>query len=230
MVTYYFLYGAVYQYNPKFVNMTFPTLLVYFFLALCFRRIGNHSTTSTEVSEHIQKGNFLSLITRPIHYIGYFFSIRSSKVILQALMALPFIILVPILFIPQYALNPIIIFEAYFLALLGFVVTFELYYLVGLLTFWFEEIWGVRRTIGLAVWLFSGALVPVAILPSFLQGAAFLLPFQHQAGIPAQLILGQKNTGDFLSSTLILMVWAIALFITQKYVWKKGLLKHDGKG
>jgi ABC-2 type transport system permease protein len=230
MVTYYFLYGIVYQYNPSFAGMTFHTLLVYFFLALCFRRIGNHSMIANDVSENIQKGNFLTYITRPIHYIGYFFALRASKVTIQALMALPFILVFPFLLIPEYALNGVAIIQAYILALLGFGVSFQLYFIVGMLSFWFEAIWGVRHGISILIWLFSGALIPVSILPSFLHGIAFLLPFQHQAGVPAQLILGQKGTGDFLTSTIILIGWLLALFFLQAWVWKKGLRKHDGKG
>ncbi|MFH0969984.1 MAG: ABC-2 family transporter protein [Candidatus Diapherotrites archaeon] len=230
MIVYYFLYNTVYEFNPSFANMTLPTLMVYFFFTLCFRRMGNHSGIANDVNEDIQKGRFLSYITRPMHYIGYSFAIKSSTVVVQALMALPFIIIVPYLVIPQYTLDVTTLLQAYFLALLGFGVTFQIYYMVGLLTFWFEAIWGIRHTIGLMVWLFSGAIVPISILPTFLQGTALLLPFQHQAGIPAQLLLGQKTTGDFILSTIILTGWIIGLFIIQRYVWKKGLQKHDGKG
>lgn len=230
MATYYFLYSTVYQYNPSFAGMTLNTLLVYFFLALCFRRIGNHSTTANEVSENIQKGNFLTYITRPIHYIGYFFAIRSAKVTLQALMALPFILLFPALLLPEYTIQLIPIVQAYILALIGFMVSFQLYFIVGMLSFWFEEIWGIRHGIGILIWLFSGALIPITILPTPLQGVAFILPFQHQAGVPAQLILAQKDTGDFLTSLMVLILWIIALFLLQSWVWKKGLRKHDGKG
>lgn len=230
MITYYFLYDAVYTYNPNFAGMTFPTLITYFFLTLCFRRIGNHSSTSGTVSEHIQKGSFITYLARPIHYIAYTFSHRFAKVFIQAVMALPFIIIVPIIVLSEYTLNPIAIILAFILALAGFVVTFQMYYIVGLFTFWLEAVWGIRHAVGLLVWLFSGAIVPVAILPFGLKTAAQILPFQHQAGIPAQLILGQAPLSQFIPSLITLLLWAVALFIIQQHVWKKGLLKHDGKG
>jgi ABC-2 type transport system permease protein len=230
MTTYYFLYGTVYQYNPTFAGMDFHTLLVYFFLALCFRRIGSHSSTANDVSDNIQKGSFLPYITRPIHYIGYFFAIQSAKVVLQGLLALPFIIAVPILFIPGYAFNLVPIIQAYMLALLGFGAIFQVFFMVGLLSFWFEAIWGIRHGIGILIWLFSGALIPITIMPDPLKAIAFILPFQHAAGIPAQLILGQKGNGEFVTSALILIVWIILLFLAQRTIWEKGLLKHDGKG
>lgn len=230
MVVYYFLYSMVYQYNPSFANMSFPTLITYFFLTLCFRRIGNHSGTAGAVSEKIQKGNFITNITKPIHFILYMFSFRSAKVFMQALMALPFIIIVPTLTLTNYTINPITIALALVLVLTGFVVTFQLYYIIGLLTFWLEEVWGLRHWVGLLTWLFSGAIIPVSILPFGLQSAAQILPFQHQAGIPAQLILGQTPLSQFIPSFITLLIWAVALFTIQQHVWKKGLLKHDGKG
>ena len=203
MITYYFLYGIIFQYNPSFANTTFPVLLVYFFLTLCFRRMGNHSGIANDINDSIQKGNFIAFLARPIHYVGYFFASRSTKAIIQGLMALPFVILVPIFVIPGFAFNGVAYVQAFILAYLGFLVAFQIFYIVGLLTFWFEEIWGFRHMVGTINWLFSGAIIPISILAAPLQLIAFILPFQHQAAIPAQLILGQKTTADFFISAII---------------------------
>ncbi len=230
MITYYFLYSIVYQYNPTFAGTDLISLIVYFFIAICFRRITMQSALTDIVHEDIQQGRFLTIISRPIHYIGYFFSMRTAKMVIMGMMALPLVVLVPILFIPGYTFSFLALIEAYILAIAGFVATFQIYYIVGLLSFWFEQVWGFRHTIGIFIWLFSGIIIPIHILPGILQGFAFVLPFQHQAAVPALLILGQKTTMDFFTSLLILIGWVIVLFLLQGWVWKKGLLKHDGKG
>jgi ABC-2 type transport system permease protein len=224
------VYGTVFQYNPTFANTTFPQLLTYLFLTLCFRRITINARLSDVLAQEIKKGDFLPYLTKPIDYFKYQLAAYSANFCVLALMSLPFILGAPFLLLENFSLSLFIIPLAFFLCALGFIVLLEIHFIIGLFAFWVEEVWGLKNAVSMIGWLFSGAIIPITLLPVPIQWFAYALPFQHAAAIPAQLILGQKNFFQFGESALILAGWIIALYFIQKWVWKKGLLKHDGKG
>ncbi|MBI4043234.1 MAG: ABC-2 family transporter protein [Candidatus Diapherotrites archaeon] len=229
LAVYYFLYGTIYAFNPSFAGTTFYGMLAYLFLTLCFRRMGTYSNESDQVERELKKGDFLGYLVRPIHYMVFRLSMRTASLVVVGLTILPFMILVVLAVTPNSFSLPRLAL-ALVLSFLGFVASFEIFYSIGLLAFWLEETWGVKRGINTLAWLLSGSVFPLHILSPELQLLAHALPFKHQAAVPAQLLLGQAGLAQFTDSIIMLGIWIAGLYLVQNWLWEKGLRKHDGKG
>lgn len=230
LAVYYFVYGTVFQYNPTFANTTFPHLLTYLFLTLCFRRITINARLSDVLANEIKRGDFLPYLTKPIDYFKYQLAAYGANFTVLTLMSLPFILGAPFFLMENFSLTLETVPLAFLLCAMGFIVLLEIHFIIGIFAFWIEEVWGIKNAVSMVGWFFSGAIVPISLLPLPAQWFAQILPFQHAAAIPAQLILGQKTISQFGESALILGGWIVLLYFLQKHLWKKGLLKHDGKG
>lgn len=229
MIILYVVYGTLYQTQPAFAGTTLNDLLLYLMLALVYKKIGDEYDESGQVEDEIKRGDIFQYLTRPIRYFGVRLSRRVGKVIAHSVIAVPTILLmVQWIHGTWTPLDRLLL--SYFLALWGGIVIFQLFYIIGILSFWFEEIWGFARGLTTLAWLFSGSVIPLTLLPNELQTLSFLLPFQHQAAVSAQFTLGQVGIDVYVQSLLILLGWILVLELLQSWLWKKGLLKRDGKG
>ncbi len=229
LIIYFVIYGHIFELKPDFAGTTFPALLAYLSTALVFRKLSDALGESNDVQEEIKNGDFFVYLTRPLNYFWVRVSRQFAKFLSKAVVGIPllyaFIYYLTGNWTPLERFIPGIV-----LATIGAFAIFQLYYCIGLLAFWFEEVWGFRRMIFSISWLFSGSMIPISLLPKEIQFISFLIPFQHQAAVPAQFIVGQIGWNTYGQSLLVLLIWIAILGVIQSMLWKKGLLKHDGKG
>ena len=87
-------------------------------------------------------------------------------------------------------------------------------------SFWTENIVGLVWLRGAVTDILSGAVVPLALLPSPLAVVAHLSPFQAIVYIPLSLYLGRASA---LPELGIQLVWVIVLWFLARAVWASGL-------
>ena len=107
--------------------------------------------------------------------------------------------------------------------------TFEL--LISTFAFWFVAVGTLQWFIDFFQLAISGAVVPLWLLPDWLQTFARMLPFQASVYIPMQIYLGEIGTEELLANFALQIFWIIALFLLHQYLWKKGIKKlvvHGG--
>lgn len=108
---------------------------------------------------------------------------------------------------------------------------FTTIYLTALLCFWTQNIFGVSLARGAVTNLFSGALVPLTLLPGWLQAIAAVLPFAGMTFTPAVIYLGQATGADAWRLIGIQAVWTVALWWGARLAWRSAvrqLTVHGG--
>ncbi|MDG4772020.1 ABC-2 family transporter protein [Solwaraspora sp. WMMD792] len=116
-------------------------------------------------------------------------------------------------------------------ALLVLPLRFTTVYLTALLCFWTQNIFGVSLARGAITNLFSGALVPLTLLPGWLQAIAAVLPFAGMTFTPATIYLGQATGSDAWLLIGIQAVWTVALWWGARLAWRSAvrqLTVHGG--
>jgi ABC-2 type transport system permease protein len=108
-------------------------------------------------------------------------------------------------------------------AALATLLKFTIVYIVSMLAFWTTGMVGIRVGRAAIQGLFSGALIPLAFLPAWLQTGASILPFQGLVSTPALTYLGQPS----LSSTVLMIgiqaFWVVALVLLGRWCWKSAV-------
>lgn len=116
-------------------------------------------------------------------------------------------------------------------ALLVMPLRFGVVYMSGLLVFWTHNYVGVQAARTALITLFSGALVPLAFLPAWLQTASTYLPFAGMASTPALLYGGSLHGGAAIRAVAVQAVWSIGLWWLARIMWNTACRKltvHGG--
>jgi len=173
------LYWYVFKLNNGLINGTsflFAAWSIFFYFSFSVLRL---RYISKEIMKDVQTGNVEILFSKPISYLSYrmWWQIGSglysfAVITLLVIVALIFIIGLPPtmsigIFIPSFILT----------FFCGAILSLFLYTIVGLLSFWIEDInpifWIVDRT----VMILGGSYLPVALFPAFMFKIALWSPF-----------------------------------------------------
>ncbi len=108
---------------------------------------------------------------------------------------------------------------------------FGLVYLTGLACFWTQNHQGLSLTRIAVTTILSGALVPIALYPEALRWLSQASPFSGIVSTPALLFLGKAEGAAAARLILWQLVWAFALWIGARLVFRSALRRvvvHGG--
>ncbi|TVY00337.1 ABC transporter permease [Paenibacillus cremeus] len=105
-------------------------------------------------------------------------------------------------------------------SLLGSVfIKFGIVYLSSLVCFWTSNGMGVAWMRAAITNFFSGALIPLAFFPGWLEGLAKVLPFQGIVYVPASIYLGKLEGMAAMQNVGMQFVWGVILWGCGKLMW-----------
>ncbi|GAB7046446.1 ABC transporter permease [Catenuloplanes indicus] len=110
-------------------------------------------------------------------------------------------------------------------------VKFLFSYLGSLACFWTQNYFGVLWARQTLVLLFSGALVPLGLMPSLLRDVAEVLPFVGVAATPARIFAGDVAGPAAVVLVLQQVLWGVALWLLARAAWRGALRRltvHGG--
>lgn len=115
--------------------------------------------------------------------------------------------------------------------LMSWLIKFGIIYLAGLCCFWTTSAMGVAWARAAITNLFSGALVPIAMFPGWLETLTSWLPFQGIVFIPASIYLDRVQGMEALRMLGLQLIWVVVLWLIGKWMWKWAVRKvtiHGG--
>lgn len=115
------------------------------------------------------------------------------------------------------------------IALVGIVISFSLNKIVGALSFVFIEISEIAWSIRHVIKLLSGFIIPLDLFPLAFQRILIFLPFSVVYW-PAKVIIDPISNVEFIKLFLILISWAVLLWIVSSVIWKALLKRYDAVG
>jgi len=72
---------------------------------------------------------------------------------------------------------------------------------------------------------FAGAVIPVPLMPTWLQNIVYLLPFHYTADFPFRVYSGHIPTSEAIIGILAQLVWLVALILLGNFAFKSVLRK-----
>lgn len=114
--------------------------------------------------------------------------------------------------------------------LIANVIGYCLSFLIGCLSFWVTEIWGISAVKKLLLSVFAGTIFPFSYLSDKAQFLLFLTPFPYLSYIPSALILGEMGSDDLLFLLGVGTIWCVIFAFSAKIVWSLGKKKYESVG
>ncbi len=159
--------------------------------------------------ERIREGQLSGQLLRPIHPVhwdlGYFAGWKVVVIVLW----LPIALVLSLLFRPTATLTPLGI-GVFAIAIWGAYLIRSLNQSsLGMVTFWTTRVGPVFDIYFTAELLLSGRLVPLGLMPDWVQRIAAVLPFQYTFGFPIEALVGNLSPGQLLGGLAMQLLWIV---------------------
>ena len=178
----------------------------------------------------IQRG-FLSIqLLRPIHPLHSDLAYFSGWKFVVIILWLPIAAILSVAFKPD--LHPALWQVAAFgLAIWGgFYVRFMLLWLLGLITFWTTRVSAIFELYFTLELLLSGRLVPLELMPLWVQRLADFLPFQWAFGFPIEMLIGRLTPEQTLYGLGAQVFWTALGALAVRATWKAAVRRFSAVG
>ncbi len=181
------------------------------------------------VSDEIKSGAIVNYLTKPLSYIGWYFSTTFSRFfnytgtvfVLGALVT--YFLVGPIQF-SITTIAPLIL-----IVIISFILSFFVGMAFVSLAFWLEDVTAFYWILQKVLFIFGGMLVPIEMYPEFIRQYLYYLPVSFITYWPGKYFI----TGDsgILATTLIgQLIWTTIFFLITTILYKIGTRKLNIHG
>lgn len=202
--------------------------LAYALWAAFFSRIGSNWMYEFRMIDEIETGSVNSVLARPISFYEYYLGqFMGYKVLTGLLSFLAPIAIVMVLPGPtQLERLPL----AFLLLIYYLVFVHTLSFMVASLAFYFNRVGSFTMAKNITLWLLSGELFPLDLVPEPFRGWLLSLPFCNAVYRPVGYLTGRLDIGaigeGFVTTTLGLLIAAPLAVM----MWRGGRRRYSGTG
>jgi ABC-2 type transport system permease protein len=218
----YFLWRTLFTDKTEMGGMTFPMMLTYYIVCAFIQRLEQSNGLVWEFAGEIREGRFTKYLVKPVSPLGHFVFTSLGKTLYHLVFTVLAVGCVILIFKGQFvgpaSAGSLIL--ALLIAFLGLLVMILLNYLTALLAFKFTDITGWHLLNGNVVDFLSGALLPLSLLPDWMQGVMRYFPFYYMQFLPASLYLGLRTQEAFFG-LLVMVIWIIVLWGLAEFLYHR---------
>lgn len=215
----YFLWQGIYSGREVVGGYSWDQMKTYLLVTFLANSVLSWYS-ETAISGKILDGSVAVDLLKPLDFQTARFAETLGSSLLEGAMSLIMLTLFATLLTGVTFPHALSVYLLFAVSLLGaIVVKFGIVYLAALLCFWSTGSLGIVWTRIALTNLLSGALVPLAFFPGWLEKLALLLPFQSIVHTPTMIFLQQADTGESLRLIGIQLFWGAALWMAGKAMW-----------
>jgi ABC-2 type transport system permease protein len=222
MTIYVFFWRAVYAESASIAGLDVQQTLRYILLAALFNPLANMYLIY-EFGYNLREGGIAHALLRPVDLQGTFYVQYLGSVGLDLLMQLPLALVATLVFGLRWPADPLVWAAFLVTALLGRTVLFFFDWILACLTFYTTEVWGLAMLVSAVNLFFSGALVPLVIMPDWLQAFAHSLPFAQAMYVPLSLLSGISPLSSAPGLWMVQAVWILGLGVFSRLVFNRAV-------
>lgn len=112
----------------------------------------------------------------------------------------------------------------------SFVLRFIILWVLGLTAFWTTRASALFEVVVTAEMLLSGRLVPLELMPNWVQSLANVLPFKWTFQGPIEIVIGKTDAAGTAAVFGYQIAWTIVLGLLTAFVWKRAIKRYSGAG
>jgi ABC-2 type transport system permease protein len=190
----------------------------------------NVVSTPYDWERRIQRGRLSMLLMRPMHPIHYDVSYFAGWKFVMLIFSLPIMVILALIFKPT--LNPSWLqIAVFFIAIWGaYLVRTMIFEVLGMITFWTTRVSAIFELFFALELILSGRLVPMPLMPDWVQHLAFYLPFQWTFFFPINVLVGKPTTAELLTGLGVQLFWILSGLLVIKVVWHFGIRRFSSVG
>lgn len=202
--------------------------LAYVLWAAFVGRISSTWMYEFRMIEEIEMGTVNSLLARPVSFFEYYLSqfmgykIVTSAISLVIPICVCFFFALPMDFQRLPGTLALVIYYLFFVHTLSFC--------IACLAFRLNKVSSFTVAKNLGLWLFSGELFPLDLMPGAWKEIAISLPFANAVYIPVAYLTGRADHQLLLQGFASTTIGIAVLGVVAAMLWKSGLRNYSGTG
>lgn len=231
LILIYFVWWTVFQNQDKVFGYSQAQILTYILVSAFIRAI-ILSSRANAISDHINQGDIVNFLVKPLGFIKFYFIRDFADKLLNISFVMIEISAIYFLLKPKIVLpNSIAVILLFILAtILGALLFFAITYMIGLLAFWVENSWGPMFLGMIILEGFGGSLFPIDVLPVGVFNFLMLTPFPYLIYFPSKIFVGGLTQNNVYTGFFVLTLWVVLLWFFMNKVLQKGLKKYTAVG
>ncbi len=176
--------------------------------------------------QRIREGQLSGQLVRPLHPIHYDIGYFAGWKIVVIVLWIPLAIVLSLIFQPE--LDPTVIqAAAFFVAIWGaYLIRTLLLWMLGMVTFWTTRITAAFEVFFAAELLLSGRLVPMRLMPDWVQTVAGYLPFESTFGFPITALVGPVTNEELIRGLLTQALWIGIGVAGVSIMWRRAVRNY----
>ena len=201
-----------------------------YYLAVTFGWYVVAGTFSQMIGRAIKMGEMNITLVKPYNVVLEKMVREQAWKFISLLIALPILAVVTYMFrsYVTVSLSGVQIFMTMVSFALGAILFAIIEATIGILAFWFVEIWPIADTSMACMNVFGGMLAPLTLMPIFFQRVAAYLPFKYVFFVPVSMLLGKADNPSFELGLQVIFI--VICFGIYSLIWRAGLKRYEGIG
>jgi ABC-2 type transport system permease protein len=226
----FYLWRTVYADQPRLGNFDWNQMRTYILVSYAVSTLISFSSAARILSA-VRTGDIVMELLRPVDYLLFQLAQTFGSALIEGLLGSIIALLLGFLLL---GIAPPASVPAALLFLisvgLGFLIKFLITFLVALLCFWTTNGLGLIWAQTAVISLFSGALIPLQLLPGWLGTVALAAPFQGIVYTPVMIYMGVTQGAALWWALGLQLVWVIVLWRLARLMWMPALRALDLQG
>ncbi len=224
-----FFWRAVYSNTATIGGLDLQTTLNYILLTQIFLPLSDENMIF-EMGYNLREGGIAHVLLRPLDFQLSYYVQSMAKLGTDLILQIPLALVATFLFGLKWPTDPLVWLVFIVSAILGRTVFYFFDFMLGCLTFYTTEVWGLGVLVfGLGLF-FSGSLIPLVMLPAWLQNVVYSFPFAQALYVPLSLLSGIQPLSAAPRLLLIQIIWLIALLLISRLIFKFAIRKVTVQG
>lgn len=177
------------------------------------------------VGQSLVDGQFAMELLRPLDLQARFYAEEFGMVLINLLHKVPLAVFAWLVFDLSLPTDPLVWAAFLITVLLGSAVLFCFDWLFSCLAFHTTESWGLAMVQGGIATFFSGALIPLTLLPGWLERLSLALPFAQVVWVPVSILSGITPLAEVPRLCGIQLLWLAGLLLASRLVFHFSIRK-----
>ncbi len=201
-----------------------------YYLALVLANQLTYAQANWTLGDVIREGSLSPWLMRPGPALFHVLSSEVAGKVVTMIFVLPVAALLSVGLQPELHTGLVEILLALVALLLAWALRFTWGCTLALLAFWTSRANALLTLQEALVFLLSGSVAPVALLPGGLQRMAQALPFRYMVGFPVEVLVGKLTAGELAAGLAVQVAWLLAAMGLCRLAWVSGLRRYTAIG
>lgn len=178
----------------------------------------------------IRQGQLNGMLLRPVHVLHYDIAYFAGWKVAVIILWLPIAAILIWAFRPELNPTPLEIFIFFFAIWGAYLIRTMLLWMLGMITFWTTRVSAIHQLYFALELLLSGRLVPMSLMPDWVQTLSSFLPFRWTFQFPIEALVGNLTPEQLWQGLGMQVLWIAFLYALGELVWRAALKQYVAVG